>query len=363
MGEGDIIATLDVCDEETRPMAMRAADLNADDKPDLAVTCAYEANLDGRLEVYLAAADGDYTLDKVYAPGDAPTDLNLGDINGDGAPDLIVMNEGQHERVIAIFANGGDGGFGEPVTHSRGGSQTSNPVLNDFNEDGAVDLVLTGSQRPMGVRNTGQSGAIGPFEDQVLDSGISQAESVLGDATGDGALDLVVPHFERGRVYVYPGGGEGRTELDIGKTFGAMDDFAAVTGAGDVDADGATDLIYTTRVDPYTRHMNALIQEDSGAWRSVGPAPDSVNPDSIMVGRFTQSDSPQVVAVSQADLDEDRFQARIYALREDALVQTGEIGFPHYPYSLAAADTDADGVNELFVRNLDDSTVSLIDPG
>src|SRR6266516_1141144 len=73
----------------TDPRSVAIGDLNGDGKPDLAV-----ANLNsGTVSVLLGNGAGGLGAKTDFATGSGPISVAIGDLNGDGRPDLAVANQ------------------------------------------------------------------------------------------------------------------------------------------------------------------------------------------------------------------------------------------------------------------------------
>ncbi len=87
----------------------------------------------------LATAAIDFDAPDYYPVGNIPQSLSTGDYDGDGHPDLAVVN--WQDGDITVLLGDGQGGF---VTASVVPTGPSSVALDsgDFNEDGQVDLLV-----------------------------------------------------------------------------------------------------------------------------------------------------------------------------------------------------------------------------
>jgi hypothetical protein len=122
------------------PSDVAVGDFNGDDDPDLAVTGSGSDDvtiLTGKLG---PGFDSAATL----AVGDNPSSVIATDLNGDGDPDLVVTNQGApgSETGTASVLLGGSGATFSPAAGSpiTVGAEPLAVTSADFNADGAVDL-------------------------------------------------------------------------------------------------------------------------------------------------------------------------------------------------------------------------------
>ena len=115
-------------------------DLNSDGRPDIVVShIAYP----GGLEVRLNQGDGTFGASTTYAANLFEVrSCAVGDLNGDGANDLVFANYGEHS--LAVFFNQGDGTFGSQVDWSLA-TDAYSVALGDLNSDGHLDVAVAGS--------------------------------------------------------------------------------------------------------------------------------------------------------------------------------------------------------------------------
>jgi hypothetical protein len=123
------------------PYALAAGDLNGDGIPDLAVSIL--GSRPGYVVPLLGDGKGGFTAGAAVVVGQAPTNILIGDFNGDGKPDLAVSNQGDPGNVpgsLSILLGDGKGGLSAP-RNTTAGQALNSIAAGDFNGDGRLDLV------------------------------------------------------------------------------------------------------------------------------------------------------------------------------------------------------------------------------
>jgi len=194
------------------PLSIAAGDFNGDGHLDLAVANFVEKATPGQVSVLMGNGDGTFRPPVQFTAGVVPQAIAVGDINGDGRPDLVVANDGYGNipGKVGVLLGQGDGTFGAIKEYGAGVNPFS-IALGDFNGDGNLDVVVTDETqlRVEVLLNNGRGGfnAAVPYA-----TGENPFSVAVGDVDGDGVLDLVVANMADGTVSVLLGTGDGTFE-------------------------------------------------------------------------------------------------------------------------------------------------------
>src|SRR5205823_4747202 len=86
----------------------------------------------------LAGSSSSFGPARDYPTGHTPVWVAIGDLTGDGKPDLATANA--EASTLSVLLNSGDGSFGSKVD-SRTGFHPTAVAIGDLNGDGKPDLV------------------------------------------------------------------------------------------------------------------------------------------------------------------------------------------------------------------------------
>ena len=131
-------------------LSVAVADVNGDGIPDLLVAnYLSNNNSDGSVGVLLGNGDGTFQPAITYATGGVgAVSVAVADVNRDGKPDLIVANacdndcSGSGERGVGVLLGNGDGSFRAALTYPSGGSFIQSVSVADVDGDGIPDLLV-----------------------------------------------------------------------------------------------------------------------------------------------------------------------------------------------------------------------------
>jgi hypothetical protein len=333
-----------------------AADFNRDGKPDLAVT-----SNDG-LTILLGNGDGTfqsgwgYGISGLNGSASPSSSLAVGDLNGDGIPDLVVTSSAFNTQYT--FLGQGDGSFalapGGPSV-IKGSTGLTGVVLGDFNGDGKLDEALSssGDGQPLTVLLGNGDGTFGA--PVGYDLGNSARSLAVADFNGDGRLDLAVTNYADndvpGQVTVLFGNGDG--------TFQAAGSYATgnrpfSVAVGDFTGDGRGDLVVVNAND-LTGSVSVSLNHGDGTFAPGVKYAVGADPRAVTVADFN-GDGKTDIAVANWTSNtvsvlygngDGTFQPA--ANFTAGTIPPGQ--FTSTPYSTTAADFNGDGKPDLAVTN------------
>jgi Big-like domain-containing protein/VCBS repeat protein len=278
---------------QVRPRAVVEADFNGDGKPDLIVVNSGS----NTLSFFSGNGDGTFTpAGTITLDGLDPIGLATGDFNADGKADLVVTYNDSAVQMEVLLGNG-NGTFQPPIAtplpapfnsvQGNGGRI----VVADFDGNGAPDIAITGNAGGILVfLNTGGANFVTPSA-PVFNTGGTIADFTVADFNNDGHLDIAFAANINNlgppnrTVGLSLGNGNGTFQAP---TILATGGLISGIAAADFDGDGRMDLVYTdpSLIGGFPGTINVGLQQANGSFNFLAGINSVPEPSRIITGDF-----------------------------------------------------------------------------
>ena len=192
-----------------RPISVSIGDFNGDGKPDLAVVNYKSSTVSIFLNTTAQGAAAPTFSTKIDLATDVrPVSISIGDLNVDGKPDIAVAN--YRSNTVSIFLNTTALDAKIPSFSTRTnfltGERPASVSIGDLNGDAKPDIVVGnhGSNSVSVLLNTTSQGAMIPSFAPKTDfmTGTNPQFVCIADLNGDGMLDLAVANYNSSTISV-----------------------------------------------------------------------------------------------------------------------------------------------------------------
>jgi hypothetical protein len=354
------------------PMAVSIGDLNGDGKPDLAVANGGSTSVSVLLNTTTPGAITlTFTAKTDFITGGQPFSISMGDFNGDGKPDLAVVNIASF--TVSVLLNTTIPGAATPTftakTDFATGNQPSFVSIGDLNGDGKSDLVVTNmSSKTVSVfLNATTPGSATPTFLIKTDfaTGTDPSSVSIGDFNGDGKPDLAIANYSDSVVSVLL---NTTTPGSATPTFLTKTDFA--TGGNpysvsieDMNGDGRSDLVVTNSNSSIVSVLlNTTIPGAAApTFLDKKDFMTGSRPYSVSIGDFNGDGKPDLaVANYNVNTVSVLLNTTTPGSATPTFLDKKDFTTGASPHFVSIGDLNGDGKRDLAVSNYSDFTVSVL---
>jgi hypothetical protein len=360
-----------------------AADLDGDGRPEVAVAAALVdgASRADQVRVYPALAGGGFGAPASYGVAGDPWGLCVGDLDGDGRPDLAAAIPATEAPVPDTAGDSGGlsilrqdpalpGRFLRAVWVWTGGAAEAAGVA-DFTGDGRRDVVVADGVRANSrilllPQSASQAGTLLPPVPVPVGTGHGFRDLAVADLDGDGRPDLALAGYDCVAVLLQQAGGG----------FGAPAFLAAglhVEGVAvaDLDGDGRMDLVAASAGNAPDggrggAAVTVFLQRQPGQFTGT-PIPVVDGARQVAIGDLDGDGCPDLAAVSLV-YQSLATPSRVTVLRQSAAQRGTFVSGGVYDGTLssnflALADLDGDGRTDILLNEGPSVMLQTATPG
>ena len=340
------------------PEAVAIGDVNNDGRNDVVMTTSYyyDPDNDYRVFVFIQNSSGLLELsDKYLTDGSytsMPETIDIGDVNGDDLPDIVVGNSGKN---IEVFIQKPSGGF-EPS--AKYATEDSNKIrIADLNGDGLNDVAGVGwgtDTTSLLLQNAGGT-LNSPVSYSVNHGGRDDLDA--GDVNDDGLTDLIVMSgqlYSNDNIGVLIQNSDGSLD-PVAYYDNGGNEFPRGVATGDMNGDTLNDVVITY----WGNSIGVFHQNGSGTLESAESSSTSGGPSAVEIADIDANGLNDIVAIH-----ENYASVGVYYQQPDgSFMDVKLFGLPsassYNSNRLSVGDINSDGLNDIVVVNFDKGLVVL----
>ena len=281
---------------DTYPQSVAINDLDGDGKPDLAIANSSDSTVSIlRNRSTVNSIVFDYRIN--YMVGFGSQSVSIADLDGDGLPDIAVANSGAATNntlnTVSVLRNTsvpGSISFAARANVPAGISPYS-VSIGDLDGDGKPDLAVANSGYFFNgtdyvstvsiIKNTSVNGALSFVAKTDFITGWRPQSISIGDLDGDGKPDLALSSYDNNTVSVLRNTSTGNTVSFEPITDYATGNTPIGVSIADLDGDGKPDLIATNSA---SNTISILRNQGATITPVLTPKINGFSPDSAATG-------------------------------------------------------------------------------
>ncbi len=311
-----------------------------------------------------------------FATATNPLSVAIGDLDGDGKPDLVVANS--NSNTVSVLRNTFTSGsistssFASKVDFASG-NFTRYVAIADVDGDGKLDVVVVNNNNISVLHNIATPGNIdaSSFEAKVdFDLLFTGPVAVTtADIDGDGKPELIAANSTANSVSVLR-----NTSTPGNISMAAKVDFAAggtpfFISAGGLDGDGKPDLVVANASVPTNtvsvfRNTSTTGSITASSFAAKVPFTTGPIPRSVVIGDVDGDSKPDLVVtnsdVTNTTLSILRNSSTPGSITASSFATKADLTTGTSPYYVAIGDADGDSKPDIIVANQNSNTISVL---
>ena len=344
----------------SNPRSVAIGDMDGDGKPDLAVlnTSSNTASIfkntgSGGTVSFAAKVD--------YPTGNTPYNVAIGDIDGDGKPDLTVTNSGS--GTISIFKNTSTGSaisFAAKLDYPTG-STPFGVVIGDVDGDGKPDIAVTNynSNSISILKNTTTGGTISFAAKEDYATGSTPYGIAIGDVNGDDKADLAVANYSSYTVSVFRNTGSSGTVSFAAKLDYPTGNTPYSIAIGDIDSDGKSDLVVANSSSNTVSVLKNTGSSGTVSFAAKTDFPTGTTPYSVAINDLDGDGKPDLATANYSS-NTISILGNITSSGTISFISKADFIVGVNPYGIAIGDIDGDGKPDITATNYASNTISVL---
>ncbi len=288
-----------------------AADFDEDGDPDVAVSICDTFHETGQTaRVYWNDGAGAFPTFRTLVVGQGPIGLAAGDFDGDGDLDLAAANHRpyQEQSSVSILLGNGAGNFAGAATYmvSRRARKLE---AGDLNGDQRDDLVVAHDWQEVSVLLAQPGGTFGPpvaygqlfvYHDAMLHASVA-----LADTDRDGDLDVFYGNTDSGpymgldQIVHFANDGAGSLVRRPDIPLLAYDSGPSDLGTADFNGDGWTDVVSVNFTGRATDGLRVALSDGAGGFHPVQPVSAGQATFAVTAGDVDEDGAPDLLSADR----------------------------------------------------------------